>query len=67
MISDLEALLGRQLLYRSTRKIALTEAEEAFLPHAAAIADAFQSGLDSMSREGSALSGRLRVTAPMVA
>ncbi|WP_439150854.1 LysR family transcriptional regulator [Sulfitobacter sp.] len=32
MISDLEARLGRQLLYRSTRKIALTEAGEAFLP-----------------------------------
>lgn len=67
MISDLEARLGRQLLYRSTRKIALTEAGEAFLPHAAAIADAFQSGLDSMNREGSALRGRLRVTAPTVA
>src|SRR6056297_3141916 len=67
MISDLEARLGRQLLYRSTRKIALTEAGEAFLPHAAALAGAFQSGLDSMSGEGSTLSGRLRVTAPTVA
>jgi DNA-binding transcriptional LysR family regulator len=67
MISDLEVRLGRQLLYRSTRKIALTEAGEAFLPHAAAIADAFQRGLDSMNGEGNALSGRLRVTAPTVA
>lgn len=67
MISDLEARLGRQLLYRSTRKIALTEAGEAFLPHAAAIADAFQNGLASMNGKGSTLSGMLRVTAPTVA
>lgn len=32
-----------------------------------ALAGAFQSGLDSVSGEGSALSGRLRVTAPTVA
>lgn len=34
MVSDLEARLGRQLLYRSTRRIALTAEGEAFLPHA---------------------------------
>lgn len=67
MVSDLEARLGRQLLYRSTRKIALTEAGEAYLPHAAAMAAAFQDGLDSLQGKGHQLRGRLRVTAPTVA
>lgn len=66
MVSDLEARLGRQLLYRSTRRIALTPEGEAFLPHARALSDAFTQGLDTVRDARRSLSGRLRVSAPTV-
>ena len=66
MVSDLEARLGRQLLYRSTRRIALTPEGEAFLPHARALSDAFAQGLDTVRDARRSLSGRLRVSAPTV-
>lgn len=66
MVSDLEARLGRQLLYRSTRRIALTPEGEAFLPHARALAEAFAEGLDTVRDARRRLSGRLRVSAPTV-
>lgn len=64
MISDLEARLGVQLLYRSTRRIALTEPGEAFVVHARTMAAAFRDGIAGGTR---ALSGRLRISAPSVA
>lgn len=67
LVSDLEGRLGRQLLYRSTRRFTLTEAGENFLPHARDLADAFREGLDSVSGVGRRLTGRLRVSAPSVA
>lgn len=66
MVSDLEARLGRQLLYRSTRRIALTAEGEAFLPHARALAQAFTEGLDTVRDARRGLTGRLRVSAPTV-
>jgi DNA-binding transcriptional LysR family regulator len=66
MVSDLEARLGRQILYRSTSRIALTADGEAFLPHARALADAFGQGLDVVRDARRGLSGRLRVSAPTV-
>ena len=66
MVSDLEARLGRQLLYRSTRRIALTADGESFLPHARDMADAFIHGLDTVRDARRSLSGRLRVSAPTV-
>jgi len=66
MVSDLEARLGRQLLYRSTRRIALTPEGEAFLPHARALAEAFTEGLDTVRDARRRLSGRLRISAPTV-
>ena len=66
MVSDLEARLGRQLLYRSTRRIALTPEGEAFLPHARTLAEAFAEGLDTVRDARRRLSGRLRVSAPTV-
>lgn len=62
LISDLEARLGRQLLFRSTRKIEMTDAGVEFLDHARKMSDAFSAALQSQT----ALSGRLRVTAPTV-
>jgi DNA-binding transcriptional LysR family regulator len=66
MVSDLEARLGRQLLYRSTRRIALTPEGEAFLPHARSLAEAFAEGLDTVRDARRRLSGWLRVSAPTV-
>jgi len=66
MVSDLEARIGRQLLYRSTRRIALTAEGEAFLPHARALAQAFSEGLDTVRDARRGLTGRLRVSAPTV-
>jgi len=66
MISDLELRLGRQLLYRSTRRIALTDAGAKFLPHARTLAEAFQEGIAEVREERLGLSGSLRVSAPTV-
>lgn len=66
MVSDLEARLGRQLLYRSTRRIALTPEGEAFLPHARALAEAFAEGLDTVRDARRGLTGHLRISAPTV-
>ena len=66
MVSDLEARLGRQLLYRSTRRIALTAEGEAFLPHARTLSEAFVQGLDTVRDARRGLTGRLRISAPTV-
>lgn len=66
MVSDLETRLGRQLLFRSTRRLALTVEGEAFLPHAQALAEAFGKGLDVVRDPRRGLTGRLRISAPSV-
>jgi DNA-binding transcriptional LysR family regulator len=66
MISELETRLGRQLLYRSTRRIALTAEGEAFLPHARNLTQAFTEGLDTVRDARRGLTGRLRISAPTV-
>jgi len=66
MVSDLEERLGRQLLYRSTRRIALTAEGEAFLPHARTLSEAFATGLDTVRDAQRGLTGRLRVSVPTV-
>ncbi|WP_029041464.1 LysR family transcriptional regulator [Cucumibacter marinus] len=66
MVSDLEDRLGRQLLFRSTRRLSLTADGEAFLPHARAMANAFNQGLDTVRDTRRNLAGRLRVSAPSV-
>jgi DNA-binding transcriptional LysR family regulator len=66
MISDLEARLGRQLLYRSTRSISLTDTGAKFLIHAATLAEAFREGIADIREERLGLSGSLRVSAPTV-
>jgi DNA-binding transcriptional LysR family regulator len=66
LVSDLEARIGKQLLYRSTRRLALTEAGQAVLPHAVAMAEAFQAGLDSVRTSGTGLTGSLRLSLPTV-
>lgn len=60
----LEAELGARLFHRTTRSLSLTPEGEAFLPHAAAMIEAHEAALESVSECGSGLSGTLRVTAP---
>ncbi|MCB1458730.1 MAG: LysR family transcriptional regulator [Nitratireductor sp.] len=66
MVSDLETRLGRQLLYRSTRRIALTDAGAKFLPHARTLGEAFRDGLAEVRNEHRGLAGSLRISAPTV-
>jgi len=60
----LEAGLGVQLLARSTRGAALTEAGETFRDHAARIGTEYQSAKDAVLPTGE-LRGRLRVSMPL--
>jgi len=65
-LANLEAELGARLFHRTTRSLSLTAEGEAFLPHAAALIEARDSALDSISSSGSGLSGVLKITAPNV-
>jgi DNA-binding transcriptional LysR family regulator len=60
----LEADLGVQLLARSTRGAALTEAGETFRDHAARIGTEYQSAKDAVLPTGD-LRGRLRISLPL--
>lgn len=66
MISDLETRLGRQLLFRSTRKMALTPAGAAYLTHARLLHQAFHDGMAAVRNTTRGLSGHLRISAPTV-
>jgi DNA-binding transcriptional LysR family regulator len=65
-LAALEGELGVRLFHRTTRSLALTPEGEAFLPHAAALIEARDQALESVSSGGSGLSGVLKVTAPNV-
>jgi DNA-binding transcriptional LysR family regulator len=65
-ISQLEEHLGCALLYRSTRKIALTPEGEQFLASAHQMIEAAEKGLEEVSNNSSNPSGILRITAPSV-
>lgn len=60
----LEAELGTQLLVRTTRGAALTEAGAAFREHAARIATEIEAALETIQPAGD-LTGRLRVAIPL--
>lgn len=62
-VSGLEAQLGTALLYRSTRRLSLTEDGAALFAASGAMVEAAQSGLDAIKRRGDLPSGRLRVAA----
>ncbi len=49
-VTDLEAELGTALFYRSTRKLQLTKAAEALLPHFRVMMDGFDAGLALLER-----------------
>jgi DNA-binding transcriptional LysR family regulator len=63
-LAALEAELGARLFHRTTRSLSLTAEGEAFLPHAIALIEARDSALESVSSDGTGLTGILKVTAP---
>lgn len=63
-IADLEDKLALPLLYRSTRRVALTPDGERLLAYAREMVDAASRGLDAVSGRSNTPTGTLRVTAP---
>jgi len=63
-VSELEKRLGVPLLYRSTRRLALTPDGESLLAPARTMIDAAQRGIDLVSGRSAAPGGVLRLTAP---
>ena len=65
LIDSLEQRLGVVLLNRSTRKVTLTEAGRTYRDDAQRILDQLDAADDAISGASGALSGTLRVTAPV--
>ncbi|WP_070884096.1 LysR substrate-binding domain-containing protein [Pseudomonas sp. D1-3] len=61
-IARLEERLHTRLLYRTTRKVALTEAGQTFLQHCQRLQDAREEALNAMGDLGSEPKGLLRMT-----
>ena len=65
-VTQLEQTLGTALIYRSTRKLALTPDGEKLLSAAHAMMTAAEDGLQAVSSETQSPSGLLRITLPAV-
>ena len=65
-ITKLEADLGVQLLYRTTRRITLTEAGEKLYLHAKYLNKQVSEALGEVSGYSSSLSGHIRMTIPTI-
>ena len=65
-VSKLEENLGVALIYRSTRKLSLTEAGERLLGSAREMLAAAETGLDEITAGSLVPAGRLKLTAPAV-
>ena len=63
-VGQLEARLGAQLLRRTTRSVALTEAGAAYLPRCRALLDQFDDLEGAVQARQSKLAGSIRLTAP---
>lgn len=65
LIAELEAELGVQLLVRTTRRLSLTVAGKAFLADAARILAELAQAEERLREEQLALTGELRISAPL--
>ncbi|ASA57958.1 LysR family transcriptional regulator [Vibrio gazogenes] len=65
-IARLEKELGAQLLYRTTRKLTLTEAGKALLQGAKNVKQATQEAFDAVAGYGENLSGHIRMSVPTI-
>lgn len=63
-IAKLEQSLGARLLNRSTRKLSLTEAGEAFYAHCARLIEALEASEQAIAQTQAELRGALKVSAP---
>jgi DNA-binding transcriptional LysR family regulator len=63
-VAKLEASLGARLLNRSTRKLSLTEAGEAFYEHCVRLIEELEASDQAIAEAGAELRGSLRVSAP---
>lgn len=64
-ISELEHKLGTRLLYRTTRKLSLTEAGSAFYRHCARLVEEAKLAEETVARLNESPRGLLRITAPV--
>ena len=64
-VADLEARLGVRLLNRTTRRLSLTEAGQAFLEGCSRALHEVEDAEEAASRHGSELRGTLRIAAPL--
>jgi DNA-binding transcriptional LysR family regulator len=64
-MAELEAQLGVRLLQRTTRKLSLTHAGEAYLRHCQALRDAAQAANDAVAEVQAEPRGTLRVSCPV--
>lgn len=65
-IARLEEQAGVQLLYRTTRKLTLTEAGRALLQGAKNVKQATQEAIDSVSGYGESVSGHIKMSVPTI-
>ncbi|MGF1785702.1 LysR family transcriptional regulator [Photobacterium swingsii] len=65
-ITRLEQELGVQLIYRTTRKLTLTEAGEVFFSHAREVYYSVQNAEQAMSGLGESLTGTIRISVPTI-
>ncbi|MBU2978491.1 LysR family transcriptional regulator [Alteromonas sp. C1M14] len=65
-ITRLEKALNVQLLYRTTRKLSLTDAGHALYSKAKVAEEALQSARDAVSGYGSDIKGKIKITMPVV-
>lgn len=64
-INELEHTLGTRLLYRTTRKLSLTEAGTAFYRHCARLVEEAKLAEETVARLNNSPRGLLRITAPV--
>ncbi|MBA3536523.1 MAG: LysR family transcriptional regulator [Tatlockia sp.] len=64
-VNQLETTLGIQLLYRTTRSIALTESGQSFFQSCQEIEENYMAAIDELKQEFKAIKGTLRITAPI--
>ncbi|MGR5326411.1 LysR substrate-binding domain-containing protein [Photobacterium damselae] len=65
-ISKLESELGIQLIYRTTRKLTITEAGEVLYHRAKSISQVAQSAFDAVTGYSEALSGTIKMSVPTI-
>jgi len=65
-ISRMEQEMGVQLIFRTTRRLTLSEAGEVLLKHAIEVYHAVQNTMDAMHGLGEKLTGTIRITVPTV-